>query len=714
MRKHKENSKNELTEYIKNFFRNNSKVKYNHKQLGKRLPDKFIEDRRFVGGILEKLQKENFIIEAYKGKYVLNPKEKEKNKSLQNLITGIVDMKQTGKAYIITEELTEDIRIAPNNTHKALHGDKVKVRLFPKRKDQKLEGEIVEIIKREKTRFVGVIEKQRNYAFLIPDNKSTPVDIFIPLDLLNGAKHGQKAVAELTEWPEQAKNPFGKIIKVLGQPGDNNVEIHAILEEYNLPYSFSAEIIAESEKIDPFITQEEINKRLDLRNILTITIDPYDAKDFDDAISLEKINETTFKLGVHIADVSHYIRENSELDKEAYFRGTSVYLVDRVVPMLPEKLSNYICSLRPKEDKLTYSTIFDITLDGKIEKTWFGKTVINSDRRFNYEEVQQIIENKEGEYKNEILTFNTIAQNLRDKRMKNGAIAFDKKEIKFNLDEKGKPISVFHKIQKDSNQLIEEFMLLANKAVAEKIGKVKQNSTPKTFVYRIHDIPNPEKLNSLSEFVSKLGYKLKTDTRKNISKSLNNLLKDCSGKGEENLIETLAIRSMAKAEYSTQNIGHYGLAFDYYTHFTSPIRRYPDLIVHRLLNAYLNGSNSSPREIIEEKCIHSTEREKLAQYAERDSTKMKQAEFLSDKIGLEFEGVISGISKWGIFVELVDNKCEGMVRLKDMSDDYYYLDEDNYQVIGFNTKKHLKLGDPINIKIKTVDIQRKEIDFVIS
>ncbi len=714
MKTDKERIKHEITEIIKNLFKNNPKIKYNHKQISRRLTDKYLNEKKYVTSILEKLQRENFILEAYKGKYVLNPKEQEKTKSLQNLISGVVDMKQTGKAYVITNDLTEDILINPNNTYKALHGDKVLVRLFPKRKDQKLEGEIVEITKREKTRFVGVIEKQRTYAFLIPDNKSTPVDIFIPLEQLNGAKNGQKAVAELTEWPKHAKNPFGKIIKILGSPGDNNVEIHAILEEYNLPYSFAPEVDNEAKNIDTTITSEEISSRKDLRNIFTITIDPYDAKDFDDAISLELIEKDHYRLGVHIADVSHYVKENSLLDTEAYFRGTSVYLVDRVVPMLPEKLSNNVCSLRPNEDKLTYSVLFDISIAGKVSEIWIGKTIINSNRRFTYEEVQEVIETNKGEFSEEINIFNTIASKLREKRMKNGAIAFDKKEIKFNLDENGKPISVFHKIQKESNKLIEEFMLLANRAVAEKIGKIKANSSPKTFVYRIHDIPNPEKLNSLSEFVSKLGYKLKTDTRKNISKSLNSLLKESEGKGEENLIETIAFRSMAKAEYSTQNIGHYGLAFDYYTHFTSPIRRYPDLMVHRLLNAYMNGSQSFPKEIYEEKCLHSTDREKLAQYAERDSIKFKQAEFLSDKIGKEFEGVISGVSKWGLFVELKDNKCEGMIRLKDMSDDYYYLDEENYQIIGFNSKKHYKLGDSISIRIKHVDVQRKEIDFSLS
>jgi ribonuclease R len=711
MKKSKEQVKDNLLDSIKEFFINNHKGKFNYKQVAKKLSAVDDGNKKFISGLLYQLAKEGFIVEVYQGKFILNPKEKEKRQTLGPVVTGTVDMKQTGKAYVITPDLLEDILISSNNTHKALNGDQVKVRLFPKRKDSKIEGEIIEIIERKKTKFVGVIEKQKNFAFLVPDNKSTPVDIFIPLDQLNGAVHGQKAIAELTEWPDQTKNPFGRIIEILGTPGDNEVEIHAILAEYNLPYNFSPEVEKAAEDLSDVIPQEEIDSRRDFRNIFTITIDPYDAKDFDDALSLEFIDDETFRVGVHIADVSHYVKEKTILEEEALNRATSIYLVDRVVPMLPERLSNFICSLRPNEDKLTFSAVFDLNATGKISNCWFGKTIINSDRRFTYEEVQEIIENKKGEFSREILLLDSIAKEIRKKRMKQGAIAFDKKEIKFKLDEKGKPISVFQKEQKDAHKLIEEFMLLANKAVAEKIGKVKQGSKARTFVYRIHDIPNPDKLSKLSEFVSKMGYKMKTDTRKNISQSFNTLLKESEGKGEENMIETLAIRSMAKAEYSTQNIGHYGLAFDHYTHFTSPIRRYPDMMVHRLLFAYLNKSTSFPADPFEEKCIHSTEMEKLAQNAERDSIKLKQVEFLSDKIGQIFPGVISGVSKWGLFVEIIENKCEGMVRLKDLSDDYYYLDEDNYQVIGHNTKRKFKLGDNVTISIKSVDIHRKEIDF---
>jgi ribonuclease R len=703
--------KKELTEKIKQLFLENPRSKFNYKQIAKKLPEAEQKEKKFISGLLYHLAKEDFLIEVYQGKFVLNPRELEKIKSVGPFITGKVDMKQTGKAYIITDELLEDVRISSNNTQKALHGDIVKVRLFPKRKSSKTEGEIIEVIKREKTRFVGKIEIHQKFAFLVPDNKATPVDIFIPLELLNGAKEGQKAVAELTEWPDHAKNPFGKIVQVLGNPGENEVEMHAILAEYNLPAKFENKVEKEAEKIPDVIGEKEINKRKDYRNILTFTIDPFDAKDFDDAISYELLDENIFRIGVHIADVSHYVQENSVLDQEAYDRATSIYLVDRVIPMLPERLSNHICSLRPNEEKCTFSVIFDMTEKGRIIKTWMGKTLINSNRRFTYEEVQEIIENGKGEFADEIMTINNIAKTVRSKRMKNGAIGFDKKEVKFKLDDAGKPIDVYFKEQKDAHKLIEEFMLLANKAVAERVGKASGNTKPKTFVYRIHDIPNPDKLSNLSEFVSKLGYKMKTDTRKNISQSFNNLLSHSQGKGEENLIETLAIRSMAKAEYSTQNIGHYGLAFDYYTHFTSPIRRYPDLMVHRLLHAYLNNAGSFPQEPYEEKCQHSTDMEKRAQEAERDSIKYKQVEFLSDKIGQEFKGVISGVSKWGIFVEIIENKCEGMIRMRDLSDDYYYLDEDNYQVIGNNTKRKFKLGDEIMIRLKAADFQRKELDF---
>lgn len=706
--------KKELIEKIKTFFIKNQKTKYNHKQLSKRLPDLQEKDRKYVNGILYLLAKEGFIIEVYKGKFVLNPKESIKLKTMGPYVTGTVDMKQTGKAYVITKDLLEDIRISSNNTYKALHGDEVKVRLFPKRKNTKTEGEIIEVLKRNKTTFVGTVQKHKNFAFLIPDSKTVPIDIFIPLEDLNKAKNGQKAIAKFTEWPDHTKNPFGKITQVLGEPGTNEVEMHSILAEYNLPALFDPNIEKEAEKIKEDISPKEISNRKDFRKITTFTIDPYDAKDYDDALSYEKTGPESYRIGVHIADVSHYVRESTLLDKEAFERATSIYLVDRVIPMLPEKLSNNLCSLRENEEKLTFSVVFDITISGKILKTWIGKTIIKSNKRFTYEEVQEVIEKKEGLYNDEINTINTIAQSIRKKRMKNGAINFDKSEVKFKLDDQGKPLSVFFKIQKEAHKLVEEFMLLANKAVAERIGKTKAKGLPKSFVYRIHDIPNPEKLHNLAEFVSKLGYKMQTDTRKNISKSFNTLLSKSAGKGEENLIETLAIRSMAKAEYSTKNIGHYGLAFDHYTHFTSPIRRYPDLMVHRLLHDYLNRKPSTNQDQLEEKCIHSTEMEKKAQQAERDSIKLKQVEFMADKVGETFSGVVSGVSKWGLFVELNENKCEGMIRLSELSDDYYYLDEDNYRVVGYNTQKIIKLGDDIQVMVKSANLLKKELDFTMA
>lgn len=703
--------KDQLIITIKNIFLSEPKSRLNYKQVYKKTGIHSPEIKKRVNGILNELAKKEFLIELYKGKYVLHPKEKEKQKSIGPIITGTVEMKQTGKAYIITEDLLEDVFIASNNTYKALHNDKVKVRLFPKRKNKKTEGEIIAIIERFKTNFVGTIKLHDKFAFFIPDNKSNTTDIYIPLDQLNNAKPGEKVIAEMTDWPDEAKNPFGKITKILGKEGENNVEIHAILEEYNLPYTFDEKIISEAEKIDEKINEKEISKRKDFRNILTFTIDPHDAKDFDDAISY-KFENNELKIGVHIADVSYYIKENSILDQEAYERATSVYLVDRVVPMLPEKLSNQLCSLRPNEEKLCFSVEFTFDEKRKITNTWIGKSIILSDRRFAYEEVQEIIDNEQGEYKNEILEINEIAKTLRKKRLKSGALAFEKSEVKFKMDENGKPLEVIFKEQKESHKLIEEFMLLANKNIAEKIGKKKGQQKEKTFVYRIHDIPNPEKLNNLNEFVSKMGYNMNLETRANISKSLNNLLKKSKGKGEENIVETLTLRSMAKAEYSTENIGHYGLAFDHYTHFTSPIRRYPDLIVHRLLFSYLqNEKINFDKEEYELKCKHSSDMERRAQEAERDSIKFKQVEFLSDKIGKKFKGVISGVSKWGIFVEIIENKCEGMIRLKDMTQDYFYLDEDNYQVIGHNTNQKYKLGDEILIKIKKADFQKREIDF---
>ena len=710
MAKKKENIKTELREEIENLFNKHREALYNYKQVAKALGPLGQENRKFISGVLYALAKENILLEAYKGKFKLNPLYAEKQKKIGPFISGRVDMKQTGKAYIITKELLEDVYIASNNTGYALHDDLVKVRLFPKRKDRKTEGEIIEVIERPNKTWVGILQLSPKYAFLVPDSRNMPVDIFIPLENLNGAKDGQKVIAEITEWAHPAKNPFGKIIEVLGEPGDNEVEMHAILAQYGLPARFEPEVEKAAEKIPGYISEEEIARREDFRNTLTFTIDPFDAKDLDDALSYKKLDENLYEIGVHIADVTHYVKQGSIVDKEAINRATSIYLVDRTIPMLPENLSNNLCSLNPNTDKLCFSVIFNINEKGKILKYRLVKTIINSDKRFSYEEAQQIIEEGKGPLSEAILTLNDLAQIFRSRRMKEGAISFDKEEVKFKLDEKGKPLEVYFKVQKEANHLIEEFMLLANRTVAEHIGKTKGKAKPKTFVYRIHDVPNLEKLSTLSEFVAKLGYKLRIDTRKNISSSFNQLLDDAQGKGEENLIETLAIRSMAKAEYSTQIIGHYGLAFAFYSDITSPIRRYPDMMAHRLLFDYAHGKPSAPEELYEELCVQSSDMEKKAQNAERDSIKLKQVEFMDDKIGQEFEGLISGVSKWGIFVEITENKVEGMVRLSDLADDYYNLDEDNFQGIGHNKHKVYKLGSPVRVKIKKTDLLKKEID----
>ena len=684
----------------------------NYKQVSAKLGIDDKASKQLIINILYELLLSEALIEDSRGKYKLNPLYVNETLISKSYVNGIVDMKQTGKAYIITEDGGEDIFIASTDTHHALNGDKVKVHLFPARKGRKKEGQIVEILERVKKDFVGIVQISKKFAFLVPDNNNVPVDIFIPLDHLNGAQNGDKALARITDWPERANNPFGEIIHVLGKPGENNVEMQSILIEYGFPLAFPDNVEKEANKIPEQIPESEIKHRRDFRDVITFTIDPEDAKDFDDALSIRKLDNGKWEVGVHIADVSYYVTPGSLIDGEAYERGTSIYLVDRVIPMLPEKLSNGVCSLKPNEDKLCYSAVFEMDDDAKITKEWFGKTVIHSDRRFNYGEVQQIIDAKDGEFVDEILVLHNLALKLREERFKVGAINFKSTEVRFKLDDEGKPLGVFVKEVMDSNRLIEDFMLLANKKVAELIGKKKNSSNEaKTFVYRIHDEPNPEKLETFIQFLTKLGYKMKIGNRKNLANSFNTLFTAIEGKGEENMIETIAIRTMAKAFYSTENIGHYGLAFPYYTHFTSPIRRYPDLMVHRLLSLYLANKPSVSKGEYEEKCKHSSDMEKKAADAERASIKYKQAEYLSDKIGQTFYGLISGVSKWGLFVEIEGNKCEGMVSLKTMADDYYYLDEDNYQVIGQRYGHKYKLGDRVKIKIIRVDIAKKQMDF---
>lgn len=707
--RNEQKGQNSFVNTVLNVFVQNPYKGYNFRQLSHHLGISDKASKQLVKDIIAKLASSNKIVELNRGKYKLNPASIKEIS--HHTVTGIVDMKQTGKAYIITDELPDDVFVAANNTYHALNGDKVIIRLFPLRKGRKLEGKITEIIERKKKQFVGIIDISKKYAFFIPDDNSVPVDIFIPLSNLNGAKNGNKVIAKITDWPEHSKNPFGEIIEVLGNPGEHEVEMQSILADFDFPLRFPSKVENEAEKIPDQIPADEVKKRKDFRSIFTITIDPEDAKDFDDALSLKKLPNGNWEVGIHIADVSYYVKPGTILDKEAYERATSIYLVDRVIPMLPEKLSNAVCSLREKEDKLCYAAVFELDENTKVVNEWYGRTIINSNHRFNYEEVQRILEGEESEYQDNLITLDQLAKQLRENRFKKGAIAFSSQEVKFKLDETGKPIGAFIKEQMDSNRLIEDFMLLANRKVAEKIGVKRGRQEPRTFVYRIHDMPNPEKLQTFSEFVSKLGYNLQIGSRKSISSSLNQLFVDIKGKGEENMIESIAVRTMAKAEYSISNIGHYGLAFNYYTHFTSPIRRYPDLIVHRLLDMYLNGSPTVNPSEYETMCKHTSEMERKALAAERASIKYKQAEYLLDKVGMEFNGLISGVSKWGLFVELDGNKCEGLVSLKYMEDDFYFLDEENYRVIGHQFGKEFKLGDPIRIRVKRIDLAKKQMDF---
>ena len=699
--------KKELASAIIQFLNDNADKQYNYKQISAALDVSAEERRTTLRDVLDKLRDDELVLETQRGKYKTNNRKP--------VLEGRFERRSNGKNFFVPNDEGNIVYIPERNAMHAMNGDIVRVQLFAKRKRAESEGEVIEILKRTESRFVGTLQVQKDFGFLVLDSRILANDIFIPKENLKGGKNGDKAVVEIIEWPLKANNPIGKVLDVLGEAGENTTEMHAILAQYGLPYEYPKKVEDAAEKISAGITPEEIAKREDMRKVFTMTIDPADAKDFDDALSIKELSPTTWEIGVHIADVTHYVKPSDIIDEEAQKRATSIYLVDRTIPMLPERLSNELCSLRPNEDKLCFSVIFEMNDKGHVLKHRIAKTVINSDVRMAYEDAQKIIDTEKGNHSKQVLIMNSIAKQLRERRFANGAIGFERHEVRFNLDEKGKPLGVYFTEMKEANNLIEEFMLLANRTVAEDVGNVGANKKAKTFVYRVHDLPDPEKLENLNTFILRFGHKIKTTgSNRQIAQSFNALFDAVKDRPEENLVETIAIKTMAKAVYTTRNVGHYGLAFDYYTHFTSPIRRYPDMMAHRLLNDYLANKKSADEEEIEALCLHSSDMELVATRAERDSIKYKQVEFMTDKIGQVFDGVISGVTEWGIYVEIKENMCEGMIPIRELDDDFYELDEKNYRLIGRRTKREYRLGQELQITVARANLERKQLDFALA
>ena len=697
--------KGDLPALIVGFLQQNNKQSFNYKQISFGIGATHPSNRMDVINVLDELAAADDIMEVELGKY-----KAKANRGTENI--GYFVRRSNGKNAVVVDD--EQIFVAERNSMHALNGDKVRVVVSAARKGQEPEAQVIEIVEAKDQQFVGTLKIEKNYAALVTDSKFLAADIVLPRGRLKGGKNGDKAVARIVQWRDDEMNPRGEIIDIPGAKGETNTEMHAILAEFGLPYKYPENVEKAAEKIQEGITKEEVAKREDFRNVTTFTIDPRDAKDFDDALSIRRLGNGNWEVGVHIADVTHYVHPNTIIDKEAQKRATSVYLVDRTIPMLPERLSNGLCSLRPNEEKLTFSAIFEMDHKANVVNSRIGRTVIKSDRRFTYEEAQTIIETGEGEYAEELAVLNTLAKERRRRRYQEGALEFDRAEVRFEIDETGKPISVYFKESKDANKLIEEFMLLANLTVAESIGKVPKGKKAKTFVYRVHDNPDPDKLSNLALIATRFGYKLNTDgSSRQVNQSVNRLLRDVKGKGEENMLSILAIRSMAKANYSTDNVGHYGLNMPYYTHFTSPIRRYPDMMVHRLLARYAEGGRSVDKVKTEEECRHDSDMEVLASNAERASIRYKQVEFMRDRLGEIYEGVISGVTEWGFYVELDENMCEGLVPIRDLADDYYDLDEKNYCLIGRRHGVRYTLGDRVKVQVARADLERKQLDFAL-